>query len=83
MSKEEERFYETRLKRYFDTHYKIHENDVEWFVNPAPNKWSFKIPKLGQHITLVCDQKGVVASVVRFYIDIPGTNITIVRRIGE
>lgn len=46
-----------RLEKYYKKHYGENDND-EWYVNPAPNKWKFK--RDGKIIILVCDEHGEV-----------------------
>ena len=55
-----ERYYEGVLRAYYYSYYGMYEEDTEFYVNPAPNKWKFYIPPLGLTITLVCDDEGEV-----------------------
>lgn len=55
-----EKFYYNRLHKYFMENYGEYENDSEWFVNPAPNKWRCYIPEKGWTITFTCDENGKV-----------------------
>jgi len=60
MRKHTDQWYHNRLKRYFDDYYKPYEETAEWYVNPANNKWKFRIPELKLIITLTCNTKGTV-----------------------
>lgn len=53
-----ESFFERKLTAYFDCHYKDVGSEVEWYVNPAPNKWKFELR--GIIVTLTCDEEGIV-----------------------
>ena len=53
-----ESFYDNKLKAYYDCHYKHLDNEIEWYVNPASNRWKFELH--GHIITLICDEDGVV-----------------------
>lgn len=53
-----EKFFDRKLKSYYDRHYTQFDNEVEWYVNPAINQWKFVLR--GTVITLVCDEDGVV-----------------------
>lgn len=55
-----ERFYEGVLRAYYYSCYEKYEDETEWFVNPAPNKWKFRIPSIDTTITLTCSDKGEV-----------------------
>lgn len=55
-----EQYYEGVLRAYYYSYYGMYEEDTEFYVNPAPNKWKFYIPPLGLTITLVCDDEGEV-----------------------
>lgn len=56
-----ERYYEGALRAYYYSYYGKHEDETEWFVNPAINKWKFYIPSLDAHITMTCDDEGEIA----------------------
>lgn len=53
-----ESFYDKKLKAYYDCHYKHLDNEIEWYVNPASNRWKFELH--GHIITLICDEEGIV-----------------------
>lgn len=53
-----EKFFDRKLKSYYDRHYKQFDDEVEWYVNPAINQWKFLLR--GTVIILVCDEDGVV-----------------------
>lgn len=53
-------WYRTRLGRFFDNYYLEYEDDIRWFVDPAPNQWLFDIPELNTRVELTCDIKGNV-----------------------
>lgn len=55
-----DKWYHKRLREYFMDHYGIYENDSEWFVNPAPNKWKCYLPGPQLTITFTCDDAGNV-----------------------
>lgn len=54
-----EKFYHDRLYDYLTDHYWVHEEDLEWYTNPAPNKWKFQVPE-GPIVILTCDEDGNV-----------------------
>ena len=53
-----EQWYADRLQRYFDKHYSEFDETVEWYANPGPNQWRFRIYEVGLEILLTCDDKG-------------------------
>lgn len=53
-----EQWYADRLQRYFDKHYSEFDETAEWYVNPGPNQWRFRIYEVGLEILLTCDDKG-------------------------
>ena len=55
-----ERYYEGVLKGYYYSYYGMYEEETEFYVNPAPNKWKFYIPSLGMIVTLACDDEGEI-----------------------
>lgn len=55
-----EKQYQDRLRAYFYSYYGKYENESEWFVNPAINKFKAYIPPLGLIITFTCDDEGEV-----------------------
>ena len=55
-----ERYYEGVLRAYYYSFYGKYEEETEYYVNPAPNKWKFYIPSLGMIVTLVCDDEGEI-----------------------
>lgn len=55
-----ERYYEGALRAYYYSYYGKYEDETEYYVNPAPNKWKFYIPSLDMIITLVCDDEGEI-----------------------
>lgn len=56
-----ERYYEGVLRAYYYSFYGKYEEETEYFVNPAVDKWKFYIPSLGTIITLICDDEGEIA----------------------
>lgn len=60
MVKHHEWWYIKRLQKYFNEHYLVYDETVEWYANPEPNKWRFLIHELGLNILLTCDEKGNV-----------------------
>lgn len=69
MNKQSERFYEVRLKRYFDKYYSDFEETAEFYVNPEINKWRFVIPELGLNILLTCYDDGRIVETREVYRD--------------
>lgn len=55
-----EKWYHSKLTKYFYDNYGEYEYDSEWFVNPAPNKFKCYISKLGVTIIFTCDEDGNV-----------------------
>lgn len=55
-----EKYYHDRLQRYFDRNYAPYDETAEFYVNPAINKWKFKIPELGFVVVLTCNDIGWV-----------------------
>ena len=53
-------WYQERLQNYFDEYFKSYEDTIEWYVNPAPNKWKFNIPELRLTIRITCTERGIV-----------------------
>lgn len=53
-------FYRSKLDRYFNRHYFNNREEVQWYVDPAINKWKFYIPSIKKLVTLVCDDEGNV-----------------------
>ena len=53
-----EQWYADRLQRYFDKHYSEFDETAEWYVNPGPNQWRFRIYEVGLEVLLTCDDKG-------------------------
>ena len=41
--KHSEKFYNTKLQRYFDKYYSPYAETAEFYVNPEINKWRFNI----------------------------------------
>jgi hypothetical protein len=54
------RYYEGVLRAYYYSYYGMYEEDTEFYVNPALNKWKFYIPPLDVIVTLTCDDEGEV-----------------------
>lgn len=55
-----EKYYHDRLQKYFDRNYGPYKETAEFYVNPAVNKWKFKIPELCFEIVLTCNDIGQV-----------------------
>lgn len=53
-----ERWYQSRLSRYFDEHFIGYEDTATWYINPAPNQWLFDVPETGERFELTCDDRG-------------------------
>lgn len=53
-----EKFYNTKLQKYFDKYYSPYTETAEFYVNPEPNKWRFIINELGLNILLTCEEDG-------------------------
>lgn len=58
--KHAEKWYQTRLAFMFEEDYGHLENEIEWYVDPAPNMWMFDVPSHKLRVTLTCDDMGVV-----------------------
>lgn len=56
--KHTEKFYNTKLQRYFDKYYSDYAETAEFYVNPEINKWRFIIPELSLNILLTCYDDG-------------------------
>jgi hypothetical protein len=50
----------TRLRRYFDKHYKAYEDTAEFYVDPDINIWKFDILELNLRITMTCYDDGKI-----------------------
>ena len=53
-----EKYYNDHLQKYFDRRYGKYGENAEYYVNPAINKWQFKIPELCIEVTLICNDAG-------------------------
>lgn len=58
-------WYIRRLQNYFDQHYGQYDDSAEWFPNPAPDAWRFRIPELKAEITISCDAIGKITEIRR------------------
>lgn len=54
------RWYQLRLQEYYNDHYGEYDDEVQWYTDPAPNKWKFIVPKLNYTIVLTCGDNGHV-----------------------
>ena len=54
-----DKWYGTRLQKFFDLNYGAFEDIAEFHINPAPNRWRFVIPGMGE-VNLICDDNGIV-----------------------
>lgn len=59
--KHHELWYIRRLQCYYNEHFLEFDEYVEWFANPKPNTWKFKIPRFGMTVILTCDDEGNVS----------------------
>lgn len=55
-----EKWYATRLLAFCVENYSEYEDSMEWYVNPAPNQWKFRIPELDKTCLITCDDNGIV-----------------------
>lgn len=55
-----EKWYQKHLAKYFTEQYGQYEDTAEFWTNPAPNQWLFRIPELGVKVRLTCNDRGVV-----------------------
>ena len=55
-----EKWYQTRLAKYFEDNYGEYSDDAAFYVNPAINQWFFDIPELKISVMLTCEDNGVV-----------------------
>ena len=53
-------FYFENLYDYLTDNYWEFEEDLEWFTNPAPNQWKFRVPGETVIVLLTCDDDGNV-----------------------
>ena len=53
-----ETYYAFHLQKYFNEFYFDYEETVEFYANPAINKWHFMIPELGLDILITCYDDG-------------------------
>ena len=60
MVEHRETWYIRRLEEYFEDHYWKYSDTVEWFPNPGPDTWKFRIPELDAEITISCDETGKI-----------------------
>lgn len=60
MARHHEWWYIRRLQKYYNEHYIQHDEDTEWFADPKPHVWRFRLPGLGYDIILTCDDNGKV-----------------------
>lgn len=56
-------FYNSRLSRYFDSHYQEYTETAEWYTNPAINQWKFEIPGISV-VVLTCSSDGDVTETI-------------------
>ena len=54
----DEKWYRDKLNAYFNSRYWKYADDVEWYVDTAPNVWRFYIPWFNEIVTLTCDDDG-------------------------
>ena len=59
-------WYEKRLQKYFDECYEEYKETVEWYTNPANNKWKFIIPELELKVLLICDDHGTITEIHKY-----------------
>lgn len=59
-ARREEHYYIFHLQKYFSKYYCEYAETVEFYVNPAINKWHFIIPELNLDILLTCYDDGRV-----------------------
>lgn len=69
MARHHEWWYIKRLQKYYNDHYLQHDEEVEWYANPKPNKWRFIIPKLMLNVLLTCDDEGNVTEERTKYVE--------------
>lgn len=60
----DEKWYDSRLNKYFEKNYGEYSDTAGWFPNPAVNQWLFVILEIGLKITLTCDDNGNVTESV-------------------
>lgn len=60
-------YIEALLNLYYEENYSEYDETIEWYVNPAPNKWKFYIPDLGIIVTLTCNNQGEVIEKRRMF----------------
>lgn len=58
--KKSEKFYYDHLYDYLTDYYWVHEEDIEWYPNPAINQWKFRVPGEKLLTLLTCDDQGNV-----------------------
>lgn len=62
--KHTEKWYENRLRKFFDNCYGEYEYVAEFYPNPRYNKWDFIIRELAIRVILTCHDSGEVEEVV-------------------
>lgn len=55
-----EEFYHDHLYDYLTDYYWVYEEDLEWYPNPAPNQWKFRVPNHKAITLLTCNDDGEV-----------------------
>ena len=54
------KWYQRRLAKYFDEHYILSCDIVEFYPDPTDNQWLFELPGLDVLIKLTCQEDGTV-----------------------
>ena len=67
MARHHEHWYIKRLQKYYNDHYLRYDDEVEWYGNPEPNKWRFRIPSKKWKVSLTCNDKGNTTDEVNQY----------------
>lgn len=61
MARHHEYWYIKRLQKYYNAYYLQYDDEIEWYANPEPNKWRFRIPSMKLEIELECDDRGNIS----------------------
>lgn len=67
MARHQEHWYIQRLQKHYNLFYLHHDEEVEWFANPEPNQWRFRIPSMKLELTLICDDNGDITTLGKQY----------------
>ena len=55
-----ENWFQNRLQKYIADKYSIYNETIEFYPDPSPRQWLFKIPELDVRIEITCHDDGRV-----------------------